>query len=277
MTIYVVQRGDTLFGIARRYGVSTETLTYANQLQAPDVLSVGQALVIPVERAEHTVQRGQTTWAIARSYGVSLAAVLAANPSIGDGSRIYPGQKLIIPFPNQNLGTIAVNGYITDTSESTLNETLPYLTYLSPFSYKSDLYGELTPTFSVSTSQSVENRVANLLTVTNLKEQGGFSSAIAHAIFTDQAVQDNFIDNLTALLASGDWYGVNLDFEYVYQYDRQSYNQFLRRLTDVLHARGYLVVTALAPKLSADQSGLLYSAHDYAFHGATADYCVLMT
>ena len=277
MTIYVVQRGDTLYGIARRYGTTVEELTYANQLQTPELLSVGQALVIPSERVVHTVRQGQSVYSIARSYGVAPAAVLAANPSVGNGSRIYPGQTLVIPFPNENRGSAVVNGYITDTSESTLAATLPYLTYLSPFSYRSDLYGELTPTFSVSTAQSGENRTANLLTVTNLKAQGGFSSAIAHAIFTDRGVQDNFIENLFALLDSGDWYGVNLDFEYVYQYDRQSYNQFLRRLTDLLHAAGYLVVSALAPKLSDSQTGLLYTAHDYAFHGATVDYVVLMT
>lgn len=277
MTIYVVQRGDTLYAIARRYGTTAAELTYLNQLQTPDILSVGQALVIPVVRVNYTVRRGDTVSAIARSFGVTTAAVLAANPSVGNGNRIYPGQTLVIPFPNENLGTAVVNGYITDTTAETLSATLPYLTFLSPFSYRSDLYGELTPTFSVPTDRSAEYRVANLLTVTNLKAQGGFSSAIAHAIFTDQGVQDNFIENLLALLEAGDWYGVNLDFEYVYQYDRQSYNQFLRRLTDLLHARGYLVVTALAPKISDSQTGLLYTAHDYAFHGATADYCVLMT
>ena len=277
MTIYVVQRGDTLYGIARRYGTTVAELSYANQLQAPEILSVGQALVIPVDRVIHTVRRGQSVYSIAQSYGVTAAAVLAANPSIGNGSRIYPGQTLVIPFPNENLGTVTVNGYITDTTMAALNATLPYLTYLSPFSFRADETGELFPTFSVTTERSAEYGAANLLTVTNLKEQGGFSSAIAHAIFTDQAVQENLLDNLLNLLEGGDWYGVNLDFEYVYPYDRQSYNQFLRRLTDLLHARGFLVVTALAPKISDTQSGLLYSAHDYAFHGATADYVVLMT
>ena len=40
---------------------------------------------------------------------------------------------------------------------------------------------------------------------------------------------------------------------------------------------GYLLVTALAPKVSEDQQGLLYTAHDYAAHGRAADYVVLMT
>lgn len=257
MTIYVVKRGDTLSAIARRYGLSAAELTYANQLQTPDLLSVGQALVIPVDSTRYTVRRGDTVSAIARAFGVSPAAVTAANPA-ASGGRIYPGQTLTIAFPNEKLGTTAVNGYITDSSAATLSQTLPYLTWLSPFSYRSDAYGELTPTYSVSTAASAAAGTENLLTVTNLKAAGGFSSAIAHALLTDQDVQDNFLESLLTALEGGDWYGVNLDLEYVYPYDRQSYNQFLRRLTDLLHARGYLVVTALAPKRSDAQSGLLY-------------------
>ena len=85
------------------------------------------------------------------------------------------------------------------------------------------------------------------------------------------------MENVEELLRQGSWYGVNLDFEYIYQFDRDSYNQFLRRLAERMHQLGYIVVTALAPKLSDSQQGLLYEAHDYAFHGQTVDYVVLMT
>lgn len=277
MDIYVVQRGDSLYSIARRYGVSVNDIVYANQLQNPEVLSVGQALVIPTGTRRHTVRQGETMYSIARSYGVTLQSLIAANPGVTNPGRIYPGQVINIPSGNQYLGEMIVNGYITDATENTLRATLPYLTFLSPFSYRSDLQGELTPTFSVDLSRSAENRAANLMTVTNLRSQGGFSSQIAHAILTDQQVQDNFLENVVAALGEGGYYGLNMDFEYVYQYDRQSYNQFLRRLADTLHPLGYIVITALAPKLSDNQQGLLYSAHDYAFHGATADYVILMT
>jgi spore germination protein len=169
-----------------------------------------------------------------------------------------------------------VNGYLTDAAAETLAETLPELTFLSPFSYRADAAGALTPTFSVPPTDGAAG-TAELLTITNLKSAGGFSSAVAHAILTDEAAQSAFLQNVGALLQSGRWYGVNLDFEYVYPFDRGSYNQFLRRFADFLHARGALLVTALAPKQSDGQAGLLYAAHDYAAHGAAADYVVLMT
>ncbi len=277
MELYVVKNGDTVYQIARRYSVPVDDIVFANQLQNPDVLSVGQALIIPNREARRTVSRGDTLYSIARRYGVSLARLTAANPQITDPNRIYPGQTVILPADGQPTREIIVNGYVTDAEDSTLNATLPYLTFLSPFSYRSDRLGNLTPTFHLNLALSGGHRTANLLTLTNLKEEGGFSSQIAHAILTDQTVQDNFLSNVEALLGQGGWYGVNVDFEYVYQFDRESYNQFLRRLTERMHHLGYIVVTALAPKLSEGQQGLLYAAHDYAAHGRTVDYVVLMT
>ncbi len=277
MVIYTVRPGDTIYALAQRYGLKPEELIFANQLRNPDILSVGQALVLPTDAVRYTVRPGDSVYAIARRYALSVADILAANPQIGSGTRIYPGQTLLLPFPRQRLGTAVVNGYITDAVSETLTAALPYLTWLSPFSWRTDAQGELTPTYSVSASESAAFGVENLLTLTNLKPSGGFSGDIAHAILTEQAAQDNFLQNVTDLLDRGGWGGVNLDFEYVKPFDRESYNRFLRRLADRLHARGKLLITALAPKTSADQSGLLYTAHDYAAHGAAADYVVLMT
>lgn len=277
MELYVVRSGDTVHQIARRYSTPADGIISANQLQNPDVLSAGQALIVPTDENRRTVRPGDTLYSIARRYGVSLPRLIAANPQVADPNRIYPGQTVVIPADGRQTREIIVNGYVTDAADSTLSAALPYLTFLSPFSYRSDLAGNLTPTFRLNLTLSGGHRTANLLTLTNLLEGGGFSGQIAHAILTDQAVQDTFLENVEALLRQGGWYGVNVDFEYVYQFDRESYNQFLRRLTDRMHWLGYLVVTALAPKLSEGQQGLLYEAHDYAAHGQTADYVVLMT
>ena len=53
------------------------------------------------------------------------------------------------------------------------------------------------------------------------------------------------------------------DFEYVRPNDREYYNEFLRRVVASLHPQGLTVSTALAPKITAGQTGLLYEAHDY--------------
>ena len=277
MEIYVVKSGDTLYAIARRYGLTVDALRGANQLRNPALLSVGQALLIPREDALYTVRRGDTLYAIARRYGLPLPCLIAANPQIADPNRIQIGQTLRIPLGGCGQGEILVNGYISSAAWASLEAQLPYLSFLSPFSWRADAEGGLTKDYALDDAAAENYNTARLLTVTNQRAGGGFSGDIAHAIFRDEAAQGRFLENLERALAEGGYYGLNLDFEYVFPYDREAYNSFLQKLADRLHRLGCLLVTALAPKVGDDQQGLLYTAHDYAAHGRAADYVVLMT
>jgi len=99
-TFHVVQPGETLSGIAARYGVPIAELVAANQIVNPDVIWAGSRLVIPERELArtriHRVQPGETLSAIARRYGVSVAALVAAN-RLADPNRILVGQTLEIP------------------------------------------------------------------------------------------------------------------------------------------------------------------------------------
>lgn len=105
--IYIVQRGDTLSSIGRRYGVSVNALMWANNITNPNRIYVGQRLFIPSGDGGHpgpdhgcafvhTVQRGETLSQLARWYGVSVQQLVAAN-NLSNASRIYVGQRLCIP------------------------------------------------------------------------------------------------------------------------------------------------------------------------------------
>lgn len=229
MNIYLVRRGDSLWSIARRYGVTVEALVYVNQIQDPTRLAVGRALVIP---------------------GIM-----------------------------QQTGVTEVNAYAyPNISEAVLSETQPSLSFLCPFSWQITVAGELTPIDDRKMIQSAyQNGTAPLLTVTNIGANGGFSSDIAHAVFTDKAVQDALVESILSVLRSRGYYGVNLNIEYVYPFDREGYNAFLRRMAETLHPLGCYLTSAIAPKESDEQQGLLYSAHDYAAHGEYCDRVVVMT
>jgi murein DD-endopeptidase MepM/ murein hydrolase activator NlpD len=93
---HTVQAGDTLTGIASRYGVSMMTVWWANKLTSKDDLRVGQKLVIPpMNGLIVTVKVGDTLDALAAKYNVDATEVLAVN-ELEDPNLII-GQTLILP------------------------------------------------------------------------------------------------------------------------------------------------------------------------------------
>lgn len=93
---YVVSRGDTLSGIAKKHGTSVAALKSANGLKS-DTIRIGQKLTVSgsAATAVHIVTRGESLSAIARQYGTSVRAIRDANNLKSDLIRI--GQKLQIP------------------------------------------------------------------------------------------------------------------------------------------------------------------------------------
>ncbi len=278
MIIYTVKPGDTLFSIGRRYEISPAKVARDNALRYPDSLVPGQTLVLMTGDVFYTVQPGDTITSIARAFEATPQAVIEANPGVNP-ERLQPGQVLRIRGGRRIKRTIDVNGYAFPQIKGTaLRNTLPYLTYLSPFSHQVQEDGTLRPIDDMPLVRAARGeRVAPLLTITNINEEGSFDSDLAHAIFTDLRAQETLFREVVAQLENKGYFGLNIDFEYIYRGDRELYNQFIQSATEALHPLGYLVTTAVAPKVSGTQPGLLYEGHDYAFHGATADYVIIMT
>lgn len=272
---YAVQAGDTLWSIAARFGVTIQELVQANRLADPSTLYIGQILTIPYQY--HTVQPGETLWAIANRYGTTVSAIVQAN-RIQNPNVIYAGQTLRIPAPPKP--AIEVNTYITSMGEAGARLVAPIahlLTYISPFSHSVLEDGSLSPLNDDLIIRESRNRnVAPLLVLTNFVE-GRFSSDRAALILRNRDIQNKVIENIYTTIKEKGYSGLNIDFEYVYPEDRENYNRFLRRVVERLRPEGYSVSTAVAPKIRADQPGLLYEAHDYAAHGEIVDFVVLMT
>jgi spore germination protein len=279
LVIYTVRRGDSVYSIASKYGVSTQTVIDDNRIENPQQLVVGQALVIMTDSVSHTVAPGESLYTIAQSYQTTVQQLQAANPGITDPARILAGQTITIPVTTQKLGTIDVNGYaLPGISSDILSETLPYLTYISIFSYQVKADGSMTPPDDSAILQaSLGEHAAPMMVITNSVEGQGFNSDIAHAILTNTQASDTLLDNIVSVLQQNNYFGLNIDFEYIYPQDRENYNNFLRKVVGRLRPLGYIITTSLAPKTSAGQQGLLYEAHDYPVHGTLADHVILMT
>ena len=171
-----------------------------------------------------------------------------------------------------------MNGYAYPSiNTNSLNCVLPFLTFLSPFSYKLTPTAELvSPDDSDLIFRAQRSAVMPIMVVTNIFDKG-FSTEVLSVILASEELQERLIGNILSELTGKNYYGVNMDIEYIAPDDRDRYNAFLERLAERLHNEGFIVMSALAPKISADQPGVLYEAHDYAEQGRIADYIIIMT
>ncbi|MTW86939.1 LysM peptidoglycan-binding domain-containing protein [Virgibacillus dakarensis] len=272
---YVVQPGDQLWSIADRRGVTVQELAAVNNITNPLLIYVGEMLVLPY--FSYTIQAGDTLWSIARKYGVTVNQITQAN-NITPTSVLHPGQTLRIPHSNRPVTEI--NAYITQINEQGRAEVLALgrnFTYLSPFMYSMREDGTITQMQEGALLEAARvHGVSPLLVLTNFSG-GNFDSDLAATILRNPDLQERIIANLLETIRAKGYAGVNFDFEYVYPEDRENYNAFLRRVVTRLRPEGLLVSTAVAPKISADQPGLLYEAHDYAAHGEIVDFVIIMT
>lgn len=109
---YVVQPGDTLWGISRRFGTTVDAIVQANNIPNPNLIYVGQVLEVPgapppqppptqppqppPTSGTYVVQPGDTLTKIAQRFGTTVQALVQAN-NIANPNLIYVGQVLVIP------------------------------------------------------------------------------------------------------------------------------------------------------------------------------------
>lgn len=97
ISVYVVKDGDSLSGIAAKFGVSMNTILWANDIKDPKTIHTGTSLIIlPVTGIEHTVTSGETLNGIAAKYGANADDIASFNGLSSDAS-LTSGQQLIIP------------------------------------------------------------------------------------------------------------------------------------------------------------------------------------
>lgn len=278
MLIYTVKPGDTLAGISRRYGLSPLRIAADNGLSDMSRLVPGQNLLINVVSVRYILDEGQTLFSISQEYGVPLDELIKANPGLNP-LNLRPGDTVMIPVARrEKRRPILVNGYAYPSiNTNSLNCVLPFLTFLSPFSYKLTPTAELVPPDDGDLIfRAQRSAVMPIMVVTNIFDEG-FSTEALSGVLASEELQERLIGNILSELTGKNYYGVNMDIEYIAPDDRERYNAFLERLTECLHNEGFIVMSALAPKISADQPGVLYEAHDYAEQGRIVDYVIIMT
>jgi len=101
--IHTVKEGESIEGLAGRYGIEANTIRWVNKLGGSDIISPDdELLVLPVDGVLHTVSRGQTLIGISELYGIEQKAVEEQNNI--KGGFILAGQELIIPGAKPIIG-----------------------------------------------------------------------------------------------------------------------------------------------------------------------------
>ena len=280
MTIYTVQRGDSIYSIARRFGVPPSRIITDNFLTYPARLVVGQDLVILFPVQTHIVRGGETLFSISEDFGVSINDLYRNNPSLNGSPSVFPGQVLNISYEAPPLGDITTNGYAYPYIDRTvLHRTLPYLTYLSIFTYGIADNGDLTEPIGGDEELiaiAKEYGTVPLMMLTSLNAEGRFSNELALRVLEEPDLAQAVANNAARIMREKGYGGIDVDFEYVSADAKDDYGRFISLLKEAV-GEEYPVFVSLAPKYSADQIGLLYEGHDYSLLGSLADYVLLMT
>ena len=284
MQIYTVAEGDSIYSISRLFGTPASLIISDNELADPTQLAIGQSLLIRQPTTVYVAQNGDTVSSVAEKYGSTAWELWRQNPALGGRGDLYAGENLVIYAEAPAYGPLVTNAYVYPfVDQETLRKTLPYLTYITIFTYGIRSDGTLIAPGNDTAEADIisiarEYGTRPLMMLSTLTEDGFFSNELAGYVLGNADVRDTVVRNVADTVERLGYAGVDIDFEYLGADNASAYSDFVQEVNDALKARGdYVVWVALAPKSSPDQAGLIYEGHDYAALANAADRALLMT
>lgn len=280
MEIITVKQGDTVSEIASRYGLSEEKIIADNGLDENGSLIVGQSLLLLFPQSEYIINDpDETITGVSLDTGITARTLFRNNIFLSGCGKLSEGDVLVTRYADTPTLTKIIGGYAYDSiSQSLLQTAIPYMTYLMPFTYGFTPDGSL---LSPDDSRLIETATASgampLMHLSTLTEQGNFSNELAHLLLTNPDAIKKLYQNAIDTVITKGYYGIDIDFEFLFAQDKERYVEFIRGMTELMNPYGYICVVALPPKTSDEQRGLLYEGIDYKALGEAANYGFLMT
>lgn len=237
MDVYVVKEGDTVDSIAFYFGISINSLIYANQLEYPYRLAIGQSMLIVDD--------------------LELSGLLYRKNILRANGFAYP---FISPWVlNETLPYL---------------EEMSVFSY--GFSEEGELIPPALPV-EWMINDTLYKGVRPVLTLTPFGKDGQFNNYLIHRMLINERARGNLIANIVDTITEMGYEGVNIDFEFILSEDRDNFTQFVGDVTTAVNELGYEVTVDLAPKTSSTQSGLLYEGKDYMGLGNASNRAFVMT
>ena len=266
MVIHVVQPGETIYTISEYYEIPVDRLILENGITNPEDLAIGQTIVVVQPETLYTVQVGDTLESIAEQHGTSPMELLRNNPYLSDREYLYSGETIVISYQTNKTRTIATIGYtFSYIDRSVLIKTLPYLTYLTIFNYRTTSEGEI-----ISGADDTEiiqlakaYGAAPMMFISTMTEEGIIRREVTYNILHNPSVQDHFINNAIYMLKTKGFYGINIYAENVTNDNINSLAEYLKRASAIFHSEGYKVLITITPTTNVDTPGIAFEKLDY--------------
>jgi spore germination protein len=242
-------------------------------------LVVGESLLVLSPEETYTVKDGESLAQIADSYGVSIMQLVRNNPQLANRMYIYPGEELIISLTDEKQAELSINGYaLPFIDNNVLQETLPYLTYLTIFYYRITNDGELVDIKDQELINAArEYHVAPIMLISTLTANGTSDVAAAHDILTSLDRQENLITNVLENLKTKNYYGLNIDMQNIAQEDKQLFVDFIANISDRVKQEGYPVFITLTPHTFPTGTNAMYLGPEYTTLGQLTDSTMLLS
>lgn len=272
MIIHVVKEGETIDSIADNYGVPVVRLIQENELFDSYELVVGETLVILYPKQTHIIQDGDTLMSIADQYDVTVMQLLRNNPYLAD-SNIYPGDMIVISYEDNIIGKMSTNGYCYPfIDELTLKKTLPFLTYLTIYSYNITADGRILNVDDIEIIQMAKNfGVAPIMMLKGFGESQAEEINVTHTVLLNEDKREEFFVNLLTILKEKEFYGVNINTPYIFPEYRTLYVDFIVKFTERMHSEGFKVFNTISLNVFEIITGVFYKELEFKTQGQVVD------
>lgn len=277
MIIHVVQPGETIYTIAEDYNVSVTKLVEENGIINSENLVVGQTIVIAYPKQSYIVQEGDTIESIASSFGITRMELLRNNPFLINREVVYQGEEIVISYETQ--GNISINAYSYPfIDRNILKKTLPFLTYLTIFNYRTIEAGIIVGNDEIDIIQMAKDYgVAPLMSLSTLTYQGVGDIKTVNSILYNEGNLERHIDAILRILREKKYYGLNLSIVYLNQENRLAYENYITKLSTRLHAEGYKLFLTITPIIILNATEITFEKIDYTVLGQQADYFQILS
>ena len=232
MDLYTAKSGDTLYKIAKGYGVSPEKLISDNMLPDPDRLSVGEAVAVVTPSKRHTVREGETLDGIARRYGSDKMSLWQYNPSLSGIDQAPVGESLTVRTASPIQKSIATGVAVdADADEALLRQLLPYATMVAVEHALLDENGGVSvPMDALAVALAPAYNTIPLIKITN--GEGGSEAAekTARALFGSMGGEKELAETLLSATKESGYRGCILSVNGLSRELIPAYIQFVKTL-----------------------------------------------